>query len=274
MKLSLNWLSEYVDLTLDPDSLSSLLTMAGVEVEGVTRSGADFPHVVVAQILSSDPHPDADRLSVCRVDDGSGTPRQIVCGAKNYKVGDKIPLALPGAVLPGDFKIKKGKLRGVESEGMMCSAKELQLAADADGLLILPTEFLVWARPLRSCSPRTPCLTSRSHPTVRTSSAMSGLPANFRPHRSPARAARARPQSRLRFGPDAGDDLRLRPLPALLRPTHPGCAGRPQPGVAGPPPGIRGPAPHQQHRRCHQLRPAGNRAAAACLRCRHPARRY
>ncbi len=145
MKLSLNWLSEYVDLTLDPDSLSSLLTMAGIEVEGVTRSGADFPHVVVAQILSSDPHPDADRLSVCRVDDGGGAPRQIVCGAKNYKVGDKIPLALPGAVLPGDFKIKKGKLRGVESEGMMCSAKELQLAADADGLLILPADSRVGA---------------------------------------------------------------------------------------------------------------------------------
>ena len=97
-------------------------------------------NVVVAQILESTQHPNADRLSVCRVDDGSGTPRQIVCGAKNYKVGDKVPLALPGAVLPGDFKIKTGKLRGVESEGMMCSAKELRLAEESDGLLILPAD--------------------------------------------------------------------------------------------------------------------------------------
>ena len=79
--------------------------------------------VVVAEILESVQHPNADRLSVCKVNDGSGHPRQIVCGAKNYKAGDKVPLALPGAVLPGDFKIKPGKLRGVESEGMMCSAK-------------------------------------------------------------------------------------------------------------------------------------------------------
>src|SRR5678815_1076566 len=81
--------------------------------------------------------PNADRLSVCQVDDGTGTPRQIVCGAKNYKVGDKVPLALPGAELPGDFTIKVGKLRGVESQGMMCSAKELNLAEDAEGLLSL-----------------------------------------------------------------------------------------------------------------------------------------
>jgi phenylalanyl-tRNA synthetase beta chain len=145
MKVSLTWLKEFVPYTGTVDALAELLTRAGLEVASIETRGADFPHVVVAQILESNPHPNADRLSVCRVDDGSGTPRQIVCGAKNYKVGDKVPLALPGAILPGDFKIKVGKLRGVESEGMMCSAKELSLAEDAQGLLILPPETRIGA---------------------------------------------------------------------------------------------------------------------------------
>ena len=138
MKISLNWLREYVDYDGAPDALAELLTMAGVEVEGTETRGGGLAKVVVAQVLSREQHPNADRLSVCRVDDGSGQPpRQIVCGAKNFKEGDKVPLALPGAVLPGDVTIKVGKLRGVESEGMLCSAKELRLADDAEGLLIL-----------------------------------------------------------------------------------------------------------------------------------------
>ncbi|MFZ4683696.1 MAG: YtpR family tRNA-binding protein, partial [Terrimicrobiaceae bacterium] len=135
MKVSLNWLREYVELPADVPELVDLLTLAGVEVENVLTLGVAIPKVVVAQILESSQHPNADRLSVCKVDDGSGLPRQIVCGAKNYTVGDKVPLALPGAVLPGDFKIKVGKLRGVESEGMLCSAEELGLPKGADGLL-------------------------------------------------------------------------------------------------------------------------------------------
>ncbi len=147
MKVSLNWLREYVDFPGTPAELADLLTRAGVEVEGVHPRGVNLEKVVVAQILSSEPHPNADRLNVCRVDDGSGAspPRQIVCGAKNYQVGDKVPLALPGAVLPGDFRIKVGKLRGVESEGMLCSAKELGVAEDQAGLLILPAEARVGA---------------------------------------------------------------------------------------------------------------------------------
>ena len=138
MKISLNWLREYVDYDGTPDALAELLTMAGVEVEGIETRGGGLAKVVVAQVLSREQHPNADRLSVCRVDDGSGQPpRQIVCGAKNFKEGDKVPLALPGATLPGDVTIKVGKLRGVESEGMLCSAKELCLADDAEGLLIL-----------------------------------------------------------------------------------------------------------------------------------------
>jgi phenylalanyl-tRNA synthetase beta chain len=153
MKVSVNWLREFVELPPTVEALCDLLTMAGVEVEGVETRGAAFDKVVVAQILESAQHPNADRLSVCKVDDGSGQMRQIVCGAKNYKVGDKVPLALPGAVLPGDpsagsgqvFKIRVGKLRGVDSEGMLCSAKELRLAEDAEGLLILPPETRVGA---------------------------------------------------------------------------------------------------------------------------------
>jgi phenylalanyl-tRNA synthetase beta chain len=138
MKVSLNWLKEFVELPPSTEALVDLLTLAGVEVEGIETRGVSIESVVVAQILESAQHPNADRLSVCKVDDGSGQTRQIVCGAKNYKVGDKVPLALPGAVLPGDFKIKVGKLRGVESEGMMCSASELGLGESHEGLLILP----------------------------------------------------------------------------------------------------------------------------------------
>lgn len=140
MKISLNWLRVFVDCQLPASDLETLLRRAGLEVAAIHERGVAIDKVVVTEILESVQHPNADRLSVCKVNDGSEHPRQIVCGAKNYKVGDKVPLALPGAVLPGDFKIKPGKLRGVESEGMMCSAKELRLAEDAQGLLILPPE--------------------------------------------------------------------------------------------------------------------------------------
>ena len=116
-----------------------------MEIEGIESRGANFEHVVVAQITASMQHPNADRLSVCQVDDGSGKTHQIVCGAKNYKVGDKVPLALTGAILPNGFKIKVSKLRGVESQGMLCSAKELGIAEDAAGLLILSPEAKIGA---------------------------------------------------------------------------------------------------------------------------------
>lgn len=147
MKISLNWLKQYVDFNWSPEEVSERLTMLGLEVEGVQKKSGDFEGVVVAQILSSVQHPNADKLSVCKVADGQGE-RQIVCGAKNFKVGDKVPLALPGCTLPTPpgappFTIKVGKLRGVESQGMMCSAKELAIAEDAEGLLILPADAKV-----------------------------------------------------------------------------------------------------------------------------------
>src|ERR1700752_4699352 len=125
MKFSVNWLREFVELPDDVDRLAGLLPQAGVEIEGIERRGAKIDRVIVAQITASSPHPNADRLSVCEVDDGSGAKRQIVCGAKNYKASDKVPLALPGAKLPNGTEVRKTKLRGVESEGMLCSALEL-----------------------------------------------------------------------------------------------------------------------------------------------------
>ena len=139
MKFSLRWLAHYIDLTVPLPEMLEKLTLSGTEVESVSVTGVASPHIVVAQILSSAPHPNADRLRVCQVADGTGT-RQIVCGAKNYKDGDKVPLALPGAKLPGDLTIKESKLRGELSQGMLCSAKELALADDAEGLLLLPAD--------------------------------------------------------------------------------------------------------------------------------------
>src|SRR5947207_4030483 len=152
MKFSVNWLREFVELPSRVDELAELLTMAGIEIESIEKRGANFDHVVVAQINASAQHPNADRLTVCQVDDGSGQPRQIVCGAKNYKVGDKVPLALPGAVLAGDLKIKPSKLRGVESQGMLCSPSELGLSEDSDGLLILSPEAKI-GEPIASLFP-------------------------------------------------------------------------------------------------------------------------
>jgi len=152
MKFSVNWLREFAELPLSVDQLADLLTMAGIEIEGIEKRGANFDKVVVAQINASSQHPNADRLSVCQVDDGSGQPRQIVCGAKNYQVGDKVPLALPGAVLANDLKIKPSKLRGVESQGMLCSPSELGLSQDSDGLLILSAEAKIGA-PIASLFP-------------------------------------------------------------------------------------------------------------------------
>ena len=145
MKFSVNWLREFVDLPERPEEIADLLTRAGVETENIETRGANVDRVIVAQITGSSRHPNADRLSVCEVDDGSGTKRQIVCGATNYKVGDKVPLALPGAKLPNGLEIRESKLRGVESAGMLCSPIELSLGEDASGLLILSPDAKVGA---------------------------------------------------------------------------------------------------------------------------------
>src|SRR5437868_2566463 len=123
MKVTLNWLRQYVDFDWSPDQLAERLTMLGLEVEGIQKLSGEFEGVVVAQVITRDKHPNADKLSLCKVADGKGE-RQIVCGADNFKPGDKIPLILPGYSLPGKageapLTIKVGKIRGVESHGMM-----------------------------------------------------------------------------------------------------------------------------------------------------------
>lgn len=140
MKFSENWLRSLVNPDLDTAQLEHLVTMAGLEVEAVEPAAPAFDKVVVAEILSAEKHPNADRLQVCRVKVGEGEPLQIVCGAPNARAGLKTACALVGAELPNDFKIKQAKVRSVESFGMLCSAKELGLTEAAEGILELPTD--------------------------------------------------------------------------------------------------------------------------------------
>jgi phenylalanyl-tRNA synthetase beta chain len=140
MKFSENWLRELVEIKADRTQLAHALTMAGLEVEELTPLGDDLAGVVAAEIVAAEKHPEADRLQVCKVDAGQGELLQIVCGAPNARVGIKVPLAMVGAKLPGDISIKAARLRGVESSGMLCSAKELGIDADASGLLELPAD--------------------------------------------------------------------------------------------------------------------------------------
>jgi len=140
MKISENWLRTWVNPAIDSDTLSDQLTMLGLEVDELVPAAKPFTGVVIGEVLTVVQHPDADRLRVTTVNIGSGEPLQIVCGAPNVRAGMKVPVATIGAVLPGDFKIKKGKLRGVESQGMLCGASEIDLEDKIDGLLELPAD--------------------------------------------------------------------------------------------------------------------------------------
>jgi phenylalanyl-tRNA synthetase beta chain len=137
MKISENWLREWVNPKVSTDELVEQLTMLGLEVDDTLPAAGDFTNVVIAKIVAMEKHPDADKLNVCQVDAGTGENLQIVCGAPNARVGLVAPLAMIGAVLPGNFKIKKSKLRGLESNGMLCSNVELGLSDDHSGLLEL-----------------------------------------------------------------------------------------------------------------------------------------
>ena len=138
MKFSENWLRTFIQTPLSSSELADALTMGGIEVEALERAAPEFDKVVVAEVIEVQKHPDADRLTVCRVNAG-GAPLQVVCGAPNVRAGIRVPLAQVGARLPG-IEIKQAKVRGVESTGMLCSAKELGIADDAAGLLILPAD--------------------------------------------------------------------------------------------------------------------------------------
>ncbi|MFP6897190.1 MAG: phenylalanine--tRNA ligase subunit beta [Roseibacillus sp.] len=142
MLVSKNWLNDHLDLTgLSNAEFDDILTFAGVEVEGITEKGVSTDSVVVAEVKQSEKHPNAERLSVCQVDAGEPELRQIICGAKNYKVGDKVACALPGTVLPGGQIIGEARMRGVQSKGMLCSTVELGLGTDHSGIMILPCDW-------------------------------------------------------------------------------------------------------------------------------------
>lgn len=144
MNISLNWLSSYIDLEgLATQEIADMLTFAGIEVEGIQERGVTTDLVVVAQVVQKTPVEGSDHLNICMVDAGEGEWRQIVCGAQNYKVGDKVPCALPGAVLPGGWEIKEGKMLGHASRGMLCSASELGLPDKEHGLWVLPQDYKV-----------------------------------------------------------------------------------------------------------------------------------
>ena len=140
MRISENWLREWVDPDLDTEGLAETLTMAGLEVDSVEPAAPPFEGIVVAEVLSAEPHPDADKLRVCQVSTGEGEPLQIVCGAPNARAGLKAPLATVGGRMPDGMKIKKAKLRGVQSFGMLCSARELGLSDEHAGLMELPAD--------------------------------------------------------------------------------------------------------------------------------------
>ena len=197
MKFSESWLRNFVNPSVSGDEFSHLLTMAGLEVEEECSVAPAFDKVIVARVLEVNKHPDADRLNVCQVDIGRDTPQTIVCGAPNVAPGLKVPCALPGANLPGDFKIKVAKVRGIESSGMLCSAKELGIAEDASGLLVLPTDAPVGESirtyldlddrllTLKLTPNRADCLSLTG--VAREVAALTGTPANY-PEISPVKA--------------------------------------------------------------------------------------
>ncbi|AJE03386.1 phenylalanine--tRNA ligase subunit beta [Geobacter pickeringii] len=140
MIITYNWLKEFVDCDLSPKDLSDLLTLLGLEVEAMRHVGGDLDEVVVALVEAKEKHPNADKLSLCKVNNGTGI-LDVVCGAQNFKAGDKVALAQVGALLPGEFKIKRSKIRGEESCGMLCSEKELGLSSESSGIMILPEDL-------------------------------------------------------------------------------------------------------------------------------------
>ena len=189
MKFSESWLRKFVNPAVAGDEFSHLLTMAGLEVEEEETVAPAFDNVVVARILEVNRHPDADRLNVCRVDIGRADAQQIVCGAPNAAAGLKVPCALPGASLPGGFTIKVARVRGVESSGMLCSARELGISEDASGLLVLPDDAPVGQSireyldlddrllTLKLTPNRADCLSLTG--IAREVSALTGVPASF-----------------------------------------------------------------------------------------------
>ncbi|HVZ28645.1 MAG TPA: phenylalanine--tRNA ligase subunit beta, partial [Rhizomicrobium sp.] len=138
MKFTLSWLKEHLDTNADAQTIADKLTSIGLEVENVSDAGAALADFIVGEVVTADKHPNADKLRLCTVDSGEGPALQIVCGAPNARAGIKVVLARPGTVIPASGEaLKIGTIRGVESRGMMCSARELLLGEDHDGIIEL-----------------------------------------------------------------------------------------------------------------------------------------
>lgn len=173
MIVTYNWLKEFVECDLSTQELGDLLTMLGLEVEGVREVGGGLDQVVVAVVEERRKHPNADKLSLCKVNNGREI-LDIVCGAQNFTAGDKVALAQIGAVLPGDFKIKRSKIRGEESCGMLCSERELGLSAESEGIMILPPTCRSESPCSMPWASRTPFSRSGSPQTAPIVSVLSG----------------------------------------------------------------------------------------------------
>ena len=291
MKVSLKWLRDYVDIVTTPADLAQRLTMGGVEIGGIEDKGDvwDRDLVFVGQITALAPHPNADRLQMVTVDYSSPAagPRSItvVTGAFNIAVGDKVPLVLAGARVRNEHSgnwewtiLKPGKIRGVESAGMVCSPRELDLGEEHEGILILPADAPV-GMPLADylgdavldldIKGRWDCLSMLGVAREVAAIQQVQLDAPTRPapaaRRLPGRRRDRRPAHRHR-------DRRPRPVPALLGHGDPRRQDRPVAGLAAGAPAGRRHAPHQQHRGRHQLRHAGVEPAAARLRLRQDPR--
>ena len=274
MKVPLSWLRDYVDVDLTPEALAERLTLLGMEVKGIVRWGEDWRNVVVGELLSVERHPRADRLSLTRVTVGDGEPLDIVCGATNIAAGQRVPVALPGAVLPGDRRIERTEKMGVVSNGMLCSGDELGLTADADGILILPADAAI-GRPLADLYGDI-VLDVDVKPNRGDALSIIGLAreiaavtgASLRtPPTDPPETGRPDDRAPERRGARPG------PLSAVRRPLGEWRPGRPVAGLGPDATPGRRPAADQQRRRCLELRHARIRQADPHLRCRRGPRR-
>jgi len=267
MLVPLSWLREYVDVDLSPQALAEALTLRGLEVSNIQVSGADWTDVVVGRLLSVERHPNADKLWLTTVDVGSGQPLQIVCGADNISVGDLVPVALVGSVLPGDRRIERSKIRGVESQGMLCSAIELGLGDDAEGIHILGSgDELSLGADLRPLVGEV-VLDVDVKPNRGDALSMVGLAARGRgpDRRHCAPAGRIGRRGRFAEGGRSRerDDRGPRGMPALRRPLVRRGPQRRVAGVDAAPAARRGNAPDQRGGGRHQLRYARARSADA-----------
>lgn len=277
MRVSYDWLKTMIDIPEDPKTLSDEYIRTGTEVEAIDTVGESFDHVVTAKVLTKTPHPDSDHMYVCSVDvgdknldaDGNPAPLQIVCGAQNFEAGDHIVTAMIGAVLPGDVKIKKSKLRGVVSMGMNCSARELGLGGDHSGIMILPEDTpcgMPFAEYVGSSDTVLDCEITPNRPDclsmigmARETGAIFDRDFHVELPAIKAEAGRATDDE---LSVEIADEGLVRPLRCPHRAQR---QGRPVARLDGQAPQRPGRASAQQHRRHHQLCDDAHRSAAARL---------